>query len=63
MSTNTEKKQLDPIEEMRHEVCKELQGSVTIVGKFSLYFTFQFFSWDEYAYLAQDLLFVIDVIF
>jgi hypothetical protein len=24
---------MDPIEQMRHQVCEELHGSVTIIGK------------------------------
>lgn len=28
---------MDPIEQMRQQVCEELHGSVTIVGKFLLY--------------------------
>lgn len=28
---------MDPIEQMRQQVCEELHGSVTIVGKFLVY--------------------------
>lgn len=38
MSTTEEQKKMDPIEQMRHQVCEELQGSVTIVGKVSFFF-------------------------
>lgn len=54
---------MDPIEQMRQQVCEELHGSVTVVGKFLVYMASKrLYFLHGFAYYAFTFLIYISVI-